>query len=252
MNAFTRPWHETDEFWHLLEPVIFSESIRANAASEVEQIVKLLGLAAGAHLLDMPCGPGRHSLEFLKRGFRVTGVDRTVRYLDEACRSGEPFAPRAEWVRADMREFRRDGGFDAAINLFTSIGYFEDPFDDLRILRNFAASLKPGAPLVIDIMGREVLARIFREREWRELPDGSIFLEERRAVRNWTRIANRWLLVRPDGTRYESRHELRLFSGQELELLLRDAGFGSVRILGSYAGVPYDQNAPRLVAVATK
>src|SRR5262249_29872857 len=154
-------------------------------------------------------------------------------------------------VRADMREFKRPGTFDAAINLFTSIGYFDDSFDDLRVLRNFHASLKGAGALLIDIMGREVIARIFRERDWRELPDGSLFMEERRAARNWTRIANRWLLVSPNGTRYESRHELRLFSAQELEMLLREAGFADVRIFGSYAGVPYDHNAQRLVAVAT-
>ena len=93
-----------------------------------------------------------------------------------------------------LREFRREGAFDAAINLYTSIGYFDDAYDDLRVLRNFHASLRPGGTLLIDIMGREVIARIFREREWRDLPDGSVFLEERRAVRGWTRIANRWLL----------------------------------------------------------
>ena len=252
MSVFTRPWHETDEFWHLLEPVIFSETIRNNAAAEVAQIIGLLGLAPGSRVLDMPCGPGRHSVEFLRRGMAVTGVDRTVRYLDEARRSAEAAGCSAEWVRADMREFRREKSFDAAINLYTSIGYFDDPFDDLRILRNFHASLRPGGSLLIDIMGREVIARIFREREWRELPDGSVFLEERRAVRDWTRIANRWLLVRPDGTRFESRHELRVFSGQELAQLLAEAGFSTVRIMGSYAGVPYDHHAPRLVALATK
>lgn len=252
MTLPARPWHETDEFWNLLEPVIFSQAVRAGAAAEVGAIVKLLGLAPGMRVLDMPCGPGRHSIELLRRGFHVTGVDRTVRYLDEARRSAEAVGPECEWVRADMREFRREGAFDAAINLYTSIGYFDDAYDDLRVLRNFHASLRPGGTLLIDIMGREVIARIFREREWRDLPDGSVFLEERRAVRGWTRIANRWLLIRPDGTRYESRHELRVFSGQELDQLLREAGFASARLLGSYEGVPYDHHAPRLVAVATK
>jgi len=252
MDAPIRPWHETDEFWHLLEPVIFSEAIRSGAPAEVGLAVSLLGLSPGARVLDMPCGPGRHSVELLRRGFAVTGVDRTVRYLDEARRAAEAQSLTGEWVRADMREFKREGAFDAALNLFTSIGYFDDPFDDLRVLRNFHASLRPGGRLLIDIMGREVISRVFREREWRELPDGSVFLEERRAVRNWTRIANRWVLVRPDGSRYESRHELRVFSGQELEMILREAGFATVRIVGSYSGVPYDHLAPRLVAIATK
>lgn len=35
-------------------------------------------------MLDLCCGPGRHPLEFARRGFQVTGVDRTAGYLETA------------------------------------------------------------------------------------------------------------------------------------------------------------------------
>lgn len=46
-----------------------------------------------------------------------------------------------------------------AINLFTSFGYFEDPAEDLRVAKNLHESLKPGGKLVMEMMGKEVLAR---------------------------------------------------------------------------------------------
>ena len=66
----------------------------------------------------LPCGIGRHSVELARRGFVVTGVDLHEPYLAEAraaCRPREGTAPGAEWVRADMREFRRAQAFDTVL-----------------------------------------------------------------------------------------------------------------------------------------
>ena len=48
-----------------------------------------VGIEPGAHILDLCCGVGRHSLELVRRGFHVTGVDRTQLYLDRASRQAE-------------------------------------------------------------------------------------------------------------------------------------------------------------------
>ncbi|MBK7976277.1 MAG: hypothetical protein IPK07_24405 [Deltaproteobacteria bacterium] len=39
-----------------------------------------------------------------------------------------------ELVRSDMRELVRPESFEVAINLFTSLGYFRDAADDVRVL----------------------------------------------------------------------------------------------------------------------
>ncbi len=75
------PWHEQDTFWDTVAPVLFTERRWSDAPAEVEQVAYLLGLGSGAHVLDLCCGMGRHSLELARRGFQVTGVDRTRPYL---------------------------------------------------------------------------------------------------------------------------------------------------------------------------
>lgn len=35
-------------------------------------------------ILDLACGFGRHSLEFARRGYEVTGIDITPAYIDYA------------------------------------------------------------------------------------------------------------------------------------------------------------------------
>jgi SAM-dependent methyltransferase len=143
------------------------------------------------------------------------------------------------------------GAFDAAINLFTSFGYFENPDEDRQAAENLFRSLKPGGSLVMEMMGKEVLARIFLPRDWEELPDGTYFLQERRISRDWTWIENRWILL-GDGGRQEFAFGHRLYDGAGLRALLLDVGFKSVALFGDLAGAPYDHHASRLVALARK
>jgi SAM-dependent methyltransferase len=243
-------WHEIDDFWETMAPKIFGKLHWSVAPAEVDDIVAMLGIPPGADVLDLCCGPGRHSLELARRGFRVTGVDRTPAYLTQASEKAEVEGLSVEFVEGDMREFRRPDAFDAILNLYSSFGYFEDADDDKQVLDNAYACLRGGGGLLMDMMGKEVVARIFRERDWYE-EDGVFFLEERSVDPGWGAMRNRWLMIR-DGERFEFEFHLRLFSGQELDSMLRDAGFGSVELFGDLKGGPYDQTAGRLVALARK
>lgn len=246
-----QPWHEDDSFWELLAPHMFPPERIAAASGEVDAIVGLTGLAPGAAVLDLCCGPGRHLLEFARRGCRVTAVDRTARHLDTARAAADAEGLDIEFVRADAREFRRPEAFDLAVNLFTSFGYFADPDDDRRVACNLHDSLRPGGRLVMELMGKEVLARIFQPRGWDEV-NGVILLQERKVCQDWGWIENRWMLVGEGETREWSVGH-RLYSAVELKSLLQDTGFAACAAYGSLRGdEAYDHQARRLVVVATK
>lgn len=122
-------------------------------------------------MLDLCCGPGRHVLEFARRGFRVTGVDRTQRYLEAARATALSEGLAVELVQADMRDFSRPPTFDLALNLFSSFGYFAEAADDLQVLKNLNASLAPGArvrdsDLASICRTRRVLARRAYRSRW--------------------------------------------------------------------------------------
>lgn len=244
-------WHENDEFWGFFRTILFRRERIENAKGEIDGVVRLLDAKAGASILDLCCGVGRHSLELARRGYSVTAVDRTAAYLERARQDAEKESLAIEFVQSDMRDFLRPDAFDGAINLFTSFGYFEDPAEDLKVAQNLYRSLRLGARLVIDVLGKEVLARRFRERDWEPGPDGSLFLTEHRLRSGWDWIDVRWIVIR--GTeRREFTFAHRLYAGSELAILLRQAGFANVSLYGSLAATPYDHNAERLVAVAQK
>ncbi len=242
-------WHERDDFWETA-PLFGPQNLEA-APQEVDALLPLLGIEPGTQVLDLCCGVGRHSLELSRRGYQVTGVDRTAAFLRTARQRAAAEALSVEWVQADMREFVRPGAFDAAINLFTSFGYFEDPDEDRRVADNLFRSLRPGGVLAIEMMGKEVLARIFVPRDWQELADGTLFLQERAVTRDWSWMENRWILIK-DGQRLEYAVGHRIYDGAGLRALLLDAGFESVTLHGGLDGAPYDTSAQRLVALARR
>ena len=246
-----KPWHDRDEFWERTAASMFSERVIAAAPQDVENIIALLGLQPGASVLDLCCGVGRHAIELARLGFRVTAVDRTQDYLDRASARAEKEGLSIEFVCADMRAFCREAAFDAVVNLYTAFGYFEDIEEDRQVVRNVWRSLVPGGAFVLELMGKEVLARIYQARDWAELEDGSLMLQERTIARDWSWMENRWILIR-DGERTEFPLSHRLYSAMELKGLLVECGFAETHAYGDLHGAPYDHTARRLVVVARK
>ena len=246
----SKHWYDDDAFWESVSPMLFGERRWADAPTEVEDVVSLVGISAGARVLDLCCGVGRHSLELARRGFLVTGVDRTSAYLETARQQASHEGLDVEFLQDDMRTFCRSEAFDTVLSLFTSFGYFEDPAEDRRVLTNAYRSLRPGGVFLLDVMGKEVLARVFRERIWRE-EEGIIILEEPRIGKDWGWIDNRWILIR-DGEKQEFNFSLRLYSAVEISELLVAGGFDQVDVYGDAKGAPYDHTAKRLIVLAHK
>ena len=244
------PWYEQDAFWDVFGPVIFDRARRELAPGEVDNLIEVAGLERGQRVCDLCCGVGRHSVELARRGFAVTGVDRTRRYLDEARSAAREEGLDIEFVEEDMRDFCRAEAFDAVVNLFTSFGYFEAQRDDRRVAENMYRSLKTGGVLVIDTMSKEIIARVFRTRDWRRI-DGGILLEERKIVDGWSWIENCWTLIK-DGKPYECTFSHRLYSAAELRGLLEAVGFGRTAVYGGLDGAAYDEKAERMVVVGWK
>jgi len=246
MNA----WHEQDAFWAKWAPFLFEEQRWEQAQEQVANIISLLKISPAASILDLCCGPGRHSLQLARAGFSVTGVDRTKTYLEHARQQAEKEGLKVEFVQDDMRSFCRPNTFEVAINLFTSFGYFEDMNDDRKVATNVYRSLKENGVFLLDTMGKEVLARIFRERDWYEA-HGFLVLQERKVSRNWSWMEGRWIMIK-DGKAEEYKISHRLYSATELAALLSDCGFKAIDVYGDLTGTPYDHTAKRLVVVAHK
>jgi len=244
-------WFEQDSFWLKLEPFLFTPAHWEVVKSDVDGLIRLAQLQPGDSVLDLGCGPGRHSLELARRGFNVTAVDRFEPYLERVRSAAQQENLKLEIVAADMRNFIADNRFDLAVNLYTTFGYFPDIEEDRRILRNIFASLKPGGRLIMQMCCKERLARIFQPHGWDEV-DGEFKLEERTILPGWSGIHNRWMHIARDGVKTEWEFDLRLYSGTELKTELLNAGFNQVELYGGLDGSPFAPEPQWLVAAGLK
>ena len=243
-----RPWYETmfDERY----PELFGP-LERDPEEEVAQIVALLPIPAGAAVVDLGCGRGRHAIPMSRRGFRVTGVDLSEQMLRLARERAARERLSVEWVCEDMRRFRRARAFDACLSLFTSFGYFDDA-ENQQVLGNVAASLKRGGTLLLDLRNAQkglagdddLVATV-------DVPAGQLRLRVR-FDRATGRANARHELTRPDGIRISSSFDVRIYSEEELSAMIRNAGMTVRAVHGSLDGGPFTQGAERMVVIATK
>jgi SAM-dependent methyltransferase len=157
----------------------------------------------------------------------------------------------ARFVEAELRELPFAAGrFDAAISLFSSIGYGGDA-GTAQVLAEAARVLGPGGRLLVEVLGRDQAVRAFgAARDW-SVVDGCVV-----RVTRWLDLVRgeecaRFEYDRGVGPR-EKSFRRRLFTPTELERMLLAAGFASVRFHGDYDGGALGLDSPGLLAVARK
>jgi SAM-dependent methyltransferase len=245
-----KEWFDDDSFWRELYPFMFPEQRIAEADEQMAKVVALTK-PSGRNVLDLCCGPGRCSVALAKRGFAVTGVDRTKYLLDKGRARVRTARVKIEWVEKDMRDFVRPESFALVVSMFTSFGYFDDKREDITVLENMFASLQPGGVCLIDVVGKERLAKILQLTSSSVLDDGTMLVERREIFDDWTRIRNEWLVIKEGKVKSFKFHHT-VYSGEELRYLMERAGFERIHLYGSLDGAEYGPNAERLVAVGKK
>jgi 2-polyprenyl-3-methyl-5-hydroxy-6-metoxy-1,4-benzoquinol methylase len=243
-------WFDNDVFWRETFSYIFAEKRVALASEVVDKVLRLTNLQ-GKSALDLGCGTGRFSIALAERGFSVTGVDRTKYLLDKARAKARSMHITVEWVQKDMRDFVRPEAYDFVLSMFSTFGYFDDRREDAAVLANISRSLRPDGVFLMDIMGKEILAKIFQRSSAQTLPDGSVLVEQRSILDDWTRVLNEWTVIR-NGRARKFTLLLNIYSGQELRQEMERAGLVDVKLYGNLDGDPYGPDATRLIAIGRK
>ncbi len=253
-----RPWYETlfERDWYDYfakggpsYPDDDGEYARV-AEAEVEFIEQALGLTEPSDVLDLCCGPGRHSVRLARRGHRVTGVDISAYNLEKAAEQAAEFGVDVVWREADMRETGLAGSSqDAVINIFTAFGYFDDEGNQ-RVLEEIARVLRPGGGFLIELINRDSLMRRFEARSSGRRRDGRLGVEEREFDAVAGTITARWEVALDDGERISHSHTVRTYTLQELELRMAQSGLEVEEAWGGLDGSALTMDSHRLVVLA--
>jgi SAM-dependent methyltransferase len=220
-------------------------SVPSSGDDEAAALWRILGLSAGASVLDAGCGYGRVSLPLARLGARVLGVDQSAPLLAEAERRRGDIEPaQLRYVRQDLRKPLGQSGFDAALSLFSSLGY-GDEADDLAILGTLAAAVKPGGKVAVDTNHRDVLAALLARgvAPAHRVPDGTLIVEEPRFDPVRGRVETTWFWSGPRGSGQKSA-SLRVYTITELVRLLERVGLRLEAALHPGTGAPFSTTGP--------
>jgi SAM-dependent methyltransferase len=196
-------------------------------AQQAAGIWELLRLQPGFRLLDAACGYGRLSVEFAKRGAAVLGIDQSEMLLAEAARNNL-FGTQLRYLQHDLRQRLPDAGFDAACNVFSSIGYGTEE-DDLAIFVTLRTAVRPGSFVFIETNHRDATVAFLTRgtKPSQRLADGTLVVEEPEFDPVKGRINTTWYWNGPGGPGKKSA-SLRIYSITELVSLLERSGLSFV------------------------
>lgn len=146
-----------DRFQHWFQPLaehVGSAYLRYSFTKGTEQEVAFLwdalGLEEGSRVLDVGCGPGRHSLALARRGAAVTGVDISEEFIGLARAAAGAEGLDVAFEHGDARALDYEGEFDAVVCLCQgAFGLPEVEADDQAVFAGAVRALRRGGRLAL-------------------------------------------------------------------------------------------------------
>lgn len=231
-------WFNTP-YYHIL----YKDRNDVDAQLFMKNITSFLSLSKKAHILDLPCGKGRHSVFLNSLGYTVTGGDLAENSIKIA---KEYENDTLHFKVHDMRK-PFNNKYDAVFNLFTSFGYFEDDNEDILILKNIKNGLKHDGYFVFDFLNANFVKNNLVKKEvkvvdkiafniTREISNGFIF-------KNITFFA--------DGKNHSFTEKVKYLDLKKMETYFTKVGFKIINTFGDYSLNTFNtETSNRLIIVA--
>lgn len=231
-DVFLKPYAESYDR-------IYAEKDYERECDFIEQAHRRFGEGTLRTIIDLGCGTGAHAVPLARRGYSVTGVDRSSEMLRIAGEKIRRAGASVDLHRADVRAFRNDRRYDMALFMFAVLGYQTGNEDVSAALRTAREHLRPAGLLSFDVWyGPAVLTQGPTER-LRTIPTttGEVI----RAVTPELHVDRNVVDVRIRTWRVDERrlvesgdeiHPMRYFFLPELDLFLKAAGFEPLAFVG--------------------
>jgi ubiquinone/menaquinone biosynthesis C-methylase UbiE len=209
-------------------------------------LLEPLGLS-NLQVLDLACGAGRWLRPLSQAGARAVGVDLSLPLLERAAEMRRETQLRFDLLRCDMLHIPlRSNSCDLVLSMFTSFGYFEEPEQDIAVLREAHRVLRPGGQLFLDVFNAHRVRRNLVPETQRRA--GRFAVQESRRIDEKRGLVIKQIELRAAEQTYRYREQVRLWESRPLQQALRDNGYRILAEYGNYDASPFSEAAsPRLI-----
>ena len=214
-------WFNTP-YYHIL----YKDRGHEEAEVFMKNLTQFLNIPEQAHILDLACGKGRHSVHLNSLGYQVTGLDlseESIAYAKQFENSSLHFDVH------DMSTPYHDQ-FDAVFNLFTSFGYFENEEDNLNTIKAIKANLKPNGIGVIDFMNVDLVINNLVNSN--EVTNEGITFSLNRKLENGYIVKD--ISFNDNGQDFRYQERVRAFTLDDFKDLFEKANVELIAIFGDY------------------
>lgn len=232
------------QYYDYFELAGFEESEELN-----EFFDELFALNSVKAVVDFSCGTGAQSIGLARKNYEVTAADINPAMLKLAKKkAANVSAKNLKFIQADMRTARL-GTFDAAISIFNAIGHLTKK-ECSHFFNNAFNHLHNGGLFIADILNFTALQQGAFDQYSnfsREITDGNCLIQHARqseldeenkiiTIRSSTRFQDGV----NDPTSVEDCWQMQIYDREELESMLKNAGFGEIMVF-SAAGAPFEE-----------
>jgi SAM-dependent methyltransferase len=231
-------WFNTS-YYHIL----YKDRNDADAQLFMQNITQFLKLPKETHILDLPCGKGRHSVYLNSLGYRVTGGDLSENSIAYAKQFEN------DHLRFKVKDMRQPfvGKYDAVFNLFTSFGYFENDAEEILVLTNMKNSFLGDGVLVLDFLNVEKVRSSLVEKELKTV-DGIDFHIEREIKDGFIL---KHISFTDKGKHHSYTEHVKYLDLEKFQAFFKEAELTLQHVFGDYQLSEFDpQTSDRLILVA--
>ena len=235
---------------------IKEQSWTENTKEQVDFIEKMLELRGDEKILDLACGYGRHSLEFARRGYAVTGVDITKVYIEDARKCAKQENLNANFICEDIRNVSFCEQYDVVLNMADgAIGYLENDEENAKVFDVIAKALKPGGKSFMDIQSGDYADAHFPQQLWDAGEHGLTLSsfewnpESRIMLYGQKDFAYGDKIYKPE---MPCGNPTRLYTQKEIEEIMITQGMKVLSTYCDYCGTPASEKGFQLIVYSRK
>lgn len=209
-------------------------------ANQVNHLIDKILSENNVHsVIDMTCGTGSQVFYLNSKNYTVIGSDFSLELIEIARNKAKNLQKNIEFIYGDMRNIEA-GKFDAIITIFNAVGHISKE-DFLKTMKNINGNLNNGGIYLFDIFNLEALnddilktfpyQRHVKVRNCQMLKSKCSTLDRENSLL----ISYDHVMVQQDNGKpdlYENVFSLRIYTIDELEEMLSNAGFKVLSVCG--------------------
>ena len=251
-NEVSDNWYE--DFFQGINCDFWEKAIPGEVTKqEVDFLLSEFNLSQGQHILDIPCGFGRHAIGFAKRGFNVTGIDISSTFIQGLTEKINSERLNIKVIQADILTVQLNEKFSGAVCMGNSFGYFN--FDRMKLfVEKVSSSLETGSKFIVNsgMIAESILPNLAHYSENKTYTFGDITMEVTNVyhVENSFLVSN--LLYTKEGKKEEHSYKHYVFTLGEVKRLLKSYDLNTIATFGSTSKEVYKLGDQQVYIVAQK